>query len=185
MCVISVKNKPPLNLQWRYPSRLVGLLGHTQPVLTDIWNLQLPPLQHVTPAVAIRVVVDIGRILLKTCTKCLAKVPSTAKFCNRCRSTSFKSKNVCSSCKAEIPNSKVNFCPKCGKKLNLDAKIKMKQIIAVDGVIHTCNICVQKVKYDLVTCPSCLNTFHFNHLANWILSDNSCPVCKVKLELVD
>lgn len=120
----------------------------------------------------------------KTCKKCRARVPINARFCNQCRHSDFYESIACTSCGTNIPYG-INFCPSCGKKLNLSAKIKMKRVHAKNGNLHNCNICIQKIKYDLVVCPSCLNAFHFNHLANWILQSNSCPVCKVELELLD
>jgi uncharacterized paraquat-inducible protein A len=61
----------------------------------------------------------------------------------------------------------------------------MKHIIAPDGEKHSCGICRQKIDNDLVFCPNCTNTFHFPHLANWILEKNECPMCKTKLVFVD
>ncbi len=120
-------------------------------------------------------------------------MPKNSKFCNKCRSSSFinSNKNLkinsknCPKCNEKLPNPNVNFCPICGTKLNVKAKIKMKQIHAKNGELHNCNICIQKIKFDLVVCPSCLNPYHFNHLANWIIKKKECPICKVKLELLD
>ncbi len=121
----------------------------------------------------------------KICDKCKNEVPETARFCNKCRHTGFTKAIKCS-CGMLIPEN-VNFCLSCGKKINLSAKIKMKKIHASGDnlLLHKCNICIQKIEFDLVVCPSCLNTFHFNHLANWIIKSSSCPICKVKLELSD
>ncbi|MCY3410589.1 MAG: zinc ribbon domain-containing protein [Candidatus Heimdallarchaeota archaeon] len=123
--------------------------------------------------------------MTKICSSCSAEIPVNARFCNQCRGTSFESSENCPSCKKPLPKKESNFCPRCGKKLKKDAKIKMKQIRAIDGEKHKCNICLQIIDFDLVVCPSCLNTFHFNHIANWIISNKNCPICKVELELLD
>lgn len=64
----------------------------------------------------------------------------------------------------------------------------MKRLIAKDGLKHRCTICQVDIEVDLIVCPSCLRAFHYNHLINWLISENSqskCPACKVVLEMID
>ncbi|MHA2028006.1 MAG: double zinc ribbon domain-containing protein [Candidatus Kariarchaeaceae archaeon] len=120
----------------------------------------------------------------KSCEKCNAIVPLNAKFCNKCGNSSFIQPENCPSCDYTIPNpNKVKFCPKCGKRIK-EGRSQRKQIIAVDGEVHKCYICLRDVEKDFSVCPSCLNCFHFAHLANWIIEKGECPVCKIKLELI-
>lgn len=43
-----------------------------------------------------------------------------------------------------------------------------------------CNICYLTIR-DQAThllCPRCLNSYHRDHLAAWLLNDTKCPVCR-------
>ena len=120
----------------------------------------------------------------KNCKSCGSQVPENARFCNKCGKSEFAESQKCPQCGYGIANKdKVKFCPKCGKRLN-KGRSSHKTIIAPDGEVHRCNICLQDVADGFTVCPSCLNCFHFAHLANWIIEKNECPVCKTKLEMV-
>ncbi len=116
----------------------------------------------------------------KTCTKCSSSVPIQANFCNICGNNSFNEGLRCDYCKKSLPSKNPKFCPSCGKRIG-EGVIKMKLILAPDGKEHACGICRQNIGADLVFCPSCINPFHFPHLANWILEKQECPICKTKL----
>ncbi len=132
---------------------------------------------------------------MKICDNCGAQMPDNAKFCARCGAV-FRVKKpkrtrkgaiTCPKCGFNVITKKAKFCPKCGTLLSAELanKVKVKRIIAPEGKIHKCSICMQDIKYGLVFCPSCTNAFHFNHLSQWIISNHNCPICKTKLELVD
>lgn len=119
----------------------------------------------------------------KLCSNCQAQVPVKAKFCNKCGKREFAKTENCPKCNYAIPNAdKVKFCPKCGKRIK-SGKSKQKVIVAPNGEIHRCNICLRDVTEDFTVCPSCINCFHFAHLANWIIEKSECPVCKTELKL--
>lgn len=46
-----------------------------------------------------------------------------------------------------------------------------------------CNICYLDIINELseIKCPRCLNSFHKDHLAAWLLNEKSCPVCREEL----
>ena len=118
----------------------------------------------------------------KTCLNCGNEVVEKARFCNQCGKSEFGTPERCQYCNEAIPvNSNLKFCPNCGKRIK-EGEVKRKRIIAVGGTVHTCNICLGEIESDIAICPSCLNTFHFNHLSNWILEKGQCPICQTKLE---
>ena len=49
-----------------------------------------------------------------------------------------------------------------------------------------CNICYLDIGYSEqeIKCPRCLNPFHRDHLAAWLLTEKSCPTCRQELSTV-
>ncbi|MCY3413832.1 MAG: E3 ubiquitin protein ligase [Candidatus Heimdallarchaeota archaeon] len=48
---------------------------------------------------------------------------------------------------------------------------------------YRCNICYKDTsEQDEIRCPSCINIYHHDHLAAWLLTKNYCPVCRAKFE---
>lgn len=49
-----------------------------------------------------------------------------------------------------------------------------------------CNICYMDIidEDTEIKCPRCINSFHKDHLAAWLLSEKSCPVCREELSHV-
>lgn len=47
-------------------------------------------------------------------------------------------------------------------------------------LLMRCNICYLDIQFDqkAIKCPRCLNDFHQDHLAAWLLSEKSCPICR-------
>ena len=47
-------------------------------------------------------------------------------------------------------------------------------------MINSCKICYLPIKNNekQLPCPRCFNHFHQDHLAAWLLNNNSCPMCK-------
>ncbi|MHA2172579.1 MAG: hypothetical protein ACXAB7_22125 [Candidatus Kariarchaeaceae archaeon] len=33
----------------------------------------------------------------------------------------------------------------------------------------------------MINCPRCVNPFHYDHLAAWLLTEKACPVCREEL----
>lgn len=122
----------------------------------------------------------------KMCSKCKTEVSFKAKFCNMCGNNKFNTSKTCKYCDVPFPSKNPNpkFCPNCGKRIG-EGSIKMKTILSPDGDKQKCAICLQEIDIDLVFCPNCANTYHFPHLANWILEKEACPMCKTKLVFAD
>jgi NADH pyrophosphatase NudC (nudix superfamily) len=135
------------------------------------------------------------------CDRCFSNNRENAKFCSRCGNNLISGINQsdksqinidseyihCENCGKLIKRS-IRYCGICGSRNILAEEQRMKQFRAVDGIIHNCLICRKDILSDLAICPSCLNTFHYNHLLNWLISENSnssCPACRVKLEMLD
>lgn len=121
----------------------------------------------------------------KICINCDAEVPNRAKFCNQCGQREFSNGDKCKFCSSLLPDkSSIKFCPNCGKRISTK-QTKVRLIVAPEGTKHKCGICLLEINQDLTFCPSCIHSFHFSHIANWILEKNQCPICKTKLEFVD
>ncbi|MCH8906029.1 MAG: zinc ribbon domain-containing protein [Candidatus Heimdallarchaeota archaeon] len=116
----------------------------------------------------------------KACKKCKSQVPERAKFCNICGNDTFEEATKCPFCSFTLPNPNIKFCPSCGKRIS--SKPTLARVIrAPDGELHRCGICKLKIQNDLTVCPSCLNPYHFPHLANWIVEKKECPMCRTEL----
>jgi hypothetical protein len=46
-----------------------------------------------------------------------------------------------------------------------------------------CNVCYLPIHDErtMINCPRCVNPFHYDHLAAWLLTEKACPVCREEL----
>lgn len=51
--------------------------------------------------------------------------------------------------------------------------------------MEKCKICFLPIhdEASMLRCPRCTNPFHKDHLAAWLLSNKSCPVCREELSI--
>ena len=53
----------------------------------------------------------------------------------------------------------------------------------LEDKLVTCSICRQLIFPNdrTQTCPSCFSEFHFNHLAEWLRENSTCPICREQM----
>ncbi|MFW9917646.1 MAG: RING finger protein [Candidatus Thorarchaeota archaeon] len=61
--------------------------------------------------------------------------------------------------------------------------IDLRPKIVLAGTKEICKICRKEIQTDLFQCPACSSSFHEDHLAEWVKVNQSCPVCRVSLQL--
>jgi len=126
-------------------------------------------------------------LLVSNCLYCNNSLKPRAKFCPNCGKPIVRNTKNCPNCNKTLALA-AKFCSSCGHRFIQTGNTTLKQVKTKEGKTSICAICRGEIKVDLTACPECNNLFHYNHLANWLISETGegkCPICKVELDLIN
>lgn len=52
----------------------------------------------------------------------------------------------------------------------------------VDQICPICKLSIERKEF-IMQCPKCLKLFHGKHLVEWLLENETCPICQTKIDI--
>ena len=70
------------------------------------------------------------------------------------------------------------ICQYCGKKCNNNKELKLKSIDSSTLLNKECSICLESFDTKNTIVLNCNHYFHRECINEWLLINNSCPICR-------